>query len=124
MAEFQLNDFYRGDTVRLKFTFADADSTPIDITGHELWFTAKESRSNLDSESAIQVRHLAGNDPADDPVNGIVYHTLSSTDTAIPVGKYEFDYQKVISSTSPPVVNTIASGKVKVLQDVTNNITL
>lgn len=111
-------NFYRGDTKKYKFTFTDANGAPVNITGWEIWLTLKLDVAAVDANAEMQVKHVVGNDVADDPVNGVANLTATSVNTTIPVGTYQYDMQRVIPG-SPPDVRTLLRGKVKVLQDVT-----
>jgi hypothetical protein len=113
-----IDDFYRGDTRVYKFVFTDSAGSAIDITGWHIWFTLKTDKTAADTAAALQVDHTVGDNVSDDAVAGTVYVTATSDDTAITVGTYYYDFQRVIPGT-PPDVKTILAGKVKVLQDVT-----
>jgi len=112
-----LSNFYRGDTKVYTFTVTNATSgNAVDITNWVFWITLKTLIDDADSAAIHQsnVTALGG-----DATNGIVTFTLTSTETdAIPVGVYKYDIQRVIGG-SPPDVETIGIGTVKVLQDIT-----
>ena len=111
-------DFKRGDTKTYKFLFTK-NNAPLDITGWDVWCTFKtDPETQPDNEAVLQVQATAGGHIADDPVNGVMYLTLTSIDTAIDVGQYFYDFQRVIPG-SPPNVVTLDSGQVTIEQDVT-----
>ena len=117
MGNSSLSPFYRGDTKTFNLSFKDSAGVSIDITDHELWFTMKESITDTDANAVFQkmIVFPAGTESE----NGSGTLTLDSTETgAINPGIYFFDIQKVIPET-PPVVATLMSGKITVLQDVT-----
>lgn len=114
-----LAPFYRGDTKVFNLSFKDSSGAPIDITGHELWFTMKLSVTDQDANAVIQKKIVFSS--STESQSGIGSLTLDSTETgAIDPGVYYFDIQKVIPET-PPVVATLMSGKIAVLPDITRN---
>ncbi len=118
----ELSSFYRGDTRTYKFAFTDSAGAAVDITGWQLWFTLKSDPSVLDAEADLQVSTTAGDQSGDDPVNGIMYLVVTSTDTeSLALGRYHYDIQRVTPNTTPPSVETILRGRLKVLEDVTRS---
>lgn len=114
----KIANFYRGDTKVYKFTF-----TGQDITGWSIWFTLKNDESDSDEDAVLQISATADDNALDDPVNGIMYITLTSTDTNLLVpGEFAYDFQRVISAQSPPDVRTLLSGRLKVLTDISRTI--
>ncbi|MBF0108758.1 MAG: hypothetical protein HQL76_06245 [Magnetococcales bacterium] len=115
--------FYRGDTKVFTLSFAAVAGTPIDITGHELWFTMKHSPNDPDVAAVLQKRIVFPATP--ESVAGAGSLTLHSTETAvIEPGVYFYDMQKVIPGipgepNTPPVVATLISGRIQVLPDIT-----
>ncbi len=112
-----IKDFYRGDTLRYKLTFKNADTKePIDLTGASVWFTLKENVNDPDSEAAIQVHtenHL-------DPTNGKTEIVVPASETNnLEIKTYFYDFQLVDAQGN---VSTVMSGKVKVLPDITRSI--
>ncbi len=119
MSKATIAPFYRGDTKAFDLSFTDSAGLPIDVTGHELWFTLKASVTDLDADAAFQKR-IVFPDSAESQ-QGVATLVLSSEETGtIEPGTYYFDIQKVIPET-PPVVATLMSGKVSVLPDVTRS---
>lgn len=114
----KIANFYRGDTKVYKFTF-----TGQDITGWDIWFTMKNDESDADDDAVLQVKTTAGSNVIDDPVNGIMYVTLTSAQTdLLNPNNYFYDFQRVISSASPPDVRTLLSGRLKILTDISRTI--
>ena len=114
-----LSHFYRGDTREFSFEFTDSAGQPLNITGHELWFTMKRDVADTDSDAVLQKRIVML--PSQQSENGECMLTLSSTETdSIPPGIYLFDFQRVIPD-NPPVVKTLMSGKISVLPDITRS---
>ncbi|HAT48864.1 MAG: hypothetical protein HQL07_03900 [Nitrospirae bacterium] len=114
-----LSAFYRGDTKVWGLSFKDSVGAPIDVTGHELWFTMKREITDLDEDAVLQKKIIFSSGAESE--NGIGTLTLDSTETgAIDPGNYFFDLQKVIPG-SPPIVATLISGKISVLPDVTRS---
>jgi len=113
----KISDFYRGDTKIYKFTF-----TGIDITGWDVWFTLKMTQNDIDDNASLQVKATAGDDPNDDPINGIMFLTVPSDVTnLVEPGIYFYDFQRVIDGT-PPDVRTLLAGKIKILSDITREV--
>lgn len=120
-----LNDIHRGDTKVFKFTFDDGAATPVplDITGWTIWLTLKANLTDADCVAPLQIETTAGDDPNDDPVNGVMFLTITSVDSYnIHPQNYNYDFQRIIEGSSPLDVRTLAAGKVKILEDVTRSI--
>ncbi|MBF0342116.1 MAG: hypothetical protein HQL95_14320 [Magnetococcales bacterium] len=109
--------FYRGDTKVFTLSFSNPDASPVDITGHTLWFTMKRTANDQDSEAVLQKRVMFPSTPASVAGSGSLL--LDSTETSlIEPGIYLYDMQKVIPG-NPPVVATFISGRIQVLPDIT-----
>ena len=114
-----LENFYRGDTLTLTLTFTDkVTGDPIDITGWDIWLTLKDDKADLDAAAAMQVKVSVPAGP--NATNGVATFVATSDNTDIPIGTYQYDFQRVVAG-SPPDVVTIVVGKVKCLQDITQN---
>jgi len=114
----KIADFYRGDTKVYKFTF-----TGQDITGWAIWFTMKNDSSDLDEDAVLQVTATAGGNVLDDPVNGIMYLTLTSSQTnLLEPNEFFYDFQRVIATSSPADVRTLLSGRLRILTDISRTI--
>lgn len=117
--------FYRGDTKVFTLSFATVAGRPIDITGHELWFTMKQTASDPDSAAVLQKRIVFPVTSASVAGSGSLL--LDSTETSvIEPGIYLYDMQKVIPGIpgdpgTPPVVATFISGRIQVLPDITRS---
>ncbi|MBF0309815.1 MAG: hypothetical protein HQL56_09830 [Magnetococcales bacterium] len=112
-----ISSFFRGDTKVVFFAFEENDGTPIDINGHELWFTLKTNLADPDQEAVFQKRVIFP--PGPDAILGIGTLTLESTETeTIEPGTFFYDLQRVIPGT-PPKVTTLVSGRLSVFPDVT-----
>jgi hypothetical protein len=96
-----VKDFRQGDTKVIKINYGAG----VDITGWKFWFTLRKEIG--DSTYVAQATTTAGDNPDDDPPNGLAYITLSSADSmTIPAAKYYYDVQ-VSKGGSPPVIKTI-----------------
>ena len=112
-----LAPFYRGDTKVFNLSFKDNAGTPINISGHKLWFTMKINVTDADANAVFQKEITFPENT--DSENGVGALTLGSDETGtIEPGTYFFDIQKVIPGT-PPIVATLLSGRVAVLSDIT-----
>nr|CRH06137.1 protein of unknown function [Candidatus Magnetococcus massalia] len=115
----QLSPFYRGDTKVFNLSFKDGDGSPINIAGHQLWFTMKKDVADPDSKAVLQKQITFPDDAQSQSGAGAL--TLESTETgSIEPGVYLYDIQKVIPG-DPPVVATLMSGKINVLPDITQS---
>lgn len=71
----------RGDTYKNDFTVTVA-SEPFDLTGCEVWFTAKRAASSLDAEAVIRKNNAAeGGITVTSAADGELRLTLDPTDT-------------------------------------------
>lgn len=116
-----LENFYRGDTVRIPLTFStsvtDDDGvtteTPIDITDYVIWTTLKSDIELSDEDAGLQVATVVHTDPANGQTELVLEAALT---TLLEPGKYSYDIQTV---TPDGDVSTIECGIVKVYADVT-----
>lgn len=114
-----LAPFFRGDTKVFNLSFKDTDGQPIDITGHELWFTMKKKLTDSDDQAILQKRVVFPS--SSESEGGVGTLSLTSHETKeIDPEIYYYDIQKVIPE-NPPVVATVMSGKIAVLSDITRN---
>lgn len=74
-------EIFQGDTKTYRITVTDG-SVAIDITGYTVYFSVKQNNTGIIEKV---VTSLA------DPENGIADIVLSSTDTDIEVGQYDYD---------------------------------
>ncbi len=112
-----LSAFFRGDTRVYPVSFKDKTGTPIDISGHELWFTLKRDPKDEDKDAVFQKMVVFPSD--ENSRNGAGEMRLESNETdTIPPLTYFYDLQKVIPG-DPPDVATLAFGKVSVMADIT-----
>ena len=109
--------FFRGDTKVFNLSFKDGKGQPIDITGHEMWFTMKRYVTDLDEDAVLQKR-IVFPEGSDSQV-GLGLLTMESDETkTLEPGTYFYDMQKVIPG-NPPVVATFMSGRIGVISDIT-----
>lgn len=114
-----LSSFFRGDTKQYNLEFKEQNGAPINIVGHELWFTLKSNIDDSDDDAILQKKVVAPD--GNNSENGLITIMLSSTDTeSIAPGTYQYDIQKTIPG-SPPIVATIMAGQIAVLADVTRS---
>ena len=114
-----LSSFYRGDTKVFNLSFKDGAGDPIDITGHELWFTMKKEATDLDANAVFQKKIIFPS--GTDSERGVGTLTLTSDETgAIYPDEYLYDIQKVIPE-NPPVVATLMCGLIRVDAEITRS---
>lgn len=102
----------RGDTNSITVTFSG-----LDLTGGEIFFTAKSVQDTVDDTTAaikVQVTVFT------DPTAGIVVIPLSATDTNVTPGDYFYDVQ---FKSAGGVVTSIPARKLRVSADVTRRTT-
>ena len=105
--------YKRGDDIVWNLTFKNASGVAIDVHGCTIWFTAKESLSDLDAAAVIQQEYTLG---AGEGLTGsYTFHVPKSKN--ITVGNFEYDFQFLSLATG--YITTLGSGKIKILQDVT-----
>lgn len=106
---------YRGDTKSYRLNF------PYDVTGMVFSLTLKRDIDDLNSKADVSISTTAGDNTNDDPVNGIVYVTIPSTDSSrLSVAEYTMGIQKIIPGT-PDVVTTLLVTTIDVMADVLQN---
>lgn len=92
-----LDDLRVGDDFLQKITVSkpvNGVDTPVDLTGYKFWITVKTNVADLDADAVLQVSTTAGDHPADDEVNGIVYlYIPASVTKTVPAGEYFYDVQ-------------------------------
>lgn len=109
------SEIYAGDSLRVKLTLTLDDPSVTTIAGWDFYLTFKSSLDNLDADADIAVTTTAGVDPDDDPTNFIVYLTLTSAETKVPVGKYFYGVKRVIPGANPQI-KTLEVGTIKIKQ--------
>ncbi|MEO5364475.1 MAG: hypothetical protein H7838_12745 [Magnetococcus sp. DMHC-8] len=114
-----LSPLYRGDTREFAFEFTDSAGQPLNITGHELWFTMKRNINDADLDAVFQKRVVFPASQQSQQGAGVLTLTSAETDGIAP-GIFAFDFQRVIPD-NPPVVKTLMSGKISILPDITRS---
>lgn len=105
----------RGDDIVIDIVFTDETTgLPMDITGATVFFTVKKigDVSENDDTALIQKdqdTHVA-------PTEGHTTIDLTNTDTSIPAGTYEYDFQ--VKDSSNNIMSTLSS-KLIVEKDIT-----
>lgn len=115
-----LPDLVRGDSRDIKVTITDENSAAIDITADLLTITFKVDPTAADpGDMQVKTTVPAGADAT----NGIGYLNIEASDTTslVPGTSYEYDVQWVQKSASPENVHTLTKGKIKILQDITDD---
>lgn len=94
-----ISDFRQGDTKRLKISYG------INVTGYQFrisFFT------DFTKPAILEVTTTAGDDNADVPLEGLVYLEITSTESAtIPLGKYFYQVQRIITGTPDDIYTII-----------------
>ena len=101
----------RNDGHTFDLTFKDGDAVAIDITGWTVWMTAKESRSNPDSEAIFQKTVTSHSDAT----NGITQVVLTPTDLSC-AGSFYYDIQ---TKNVAGDIQTVIGGFLNITEDVT-----
>ena len=105
---------YRGDDFSTKIVFNDTNGVPINLTGWEFFFTIKLRVGDPDSVAIVTVTEAPT-----DPLNGITQITVSNTITYNLLGSYYYDFQFKNASGN---INTITSGTINFISDITRRI--
>lgn len=93
-----IEDFRQGETKTLEISYST------DITGYQFKLTLL---TDFGKVPTLEVTTTAGNDPADVPSEGLVYLTMTSTESGtVPPGKYYYFVQRIISG-APNDIYTI-----------------
>jgi hypothetical protein len=109
---------YRGDTAALSVAVKKPDDTDYDITGCELFFTAKYDRDMPDSEAQIKKDSVEGGIGIIDAVSGEAVIILDPDDTKdLETGVPYFCDVQV--KTSLGAIHTAAIGRILLLDDAT-----
>ena len=106
---------YRGDTKTFSLTFQNSEGNAKDITGATIYFTAKKDVQDSDDDAVIQVTQTTHSDPT----NGKSSIALSTDDTDIDPGRYNYDFQLVESDGS---VTTLVVDRLVILADISRTI--
>jgi len=107
-----------GDDKTYHFTFQDNDENEIDVTGYEIFFTAKEVVTDPDAGARITVQSTIGATGASGYYDFLIPH--GDTDGA--AGAFTYDFQ-LVSNDTPSYVTTLMKGTLTILEDVTIDIT-
>lgn len=89
-----------GDEYTLRIVIKQEDGTAQDITGYKFWLTLKSgtdlatASAQTDAQAALQQSTTAGDQDADDVLNGIAYLVVpSDTMKNVAAGEYFYDVQ-------------------------------
>jgi hypothetical protein len=110
--------FARGDTIILPFQVVLAGS-PLNITGAQFWFTAKNNESDPDASAVFQ-KTLASGITIVDPLTGDLQVTIAPADTSGLLIKTNLYYDLQIK-TAGDAIGTIAKGTLFIEVDVTRS---
>lgn len=98
-----------GDTMHWIVTFKDDSGAAIDTSGFDMYLIL---RDGLDAASSTFIRTVTTTVPSgtDDALAGRATITLAAEDSKdIPIGKYYYEFKRVITSVTPVDVFTFAS---------------
>ncbi|WLD56884.1 hypothetical protein NFC81_09085 [Salinispirillum sp. LH 10-3-1] len=111
---YQINPIVRGDNYSIEVRLKDENGSPLSLAGRTLWFTIKESPSQIDDSAQLQASFPQSGSDAE---NGIGYITLNAAQTEVlePI-RYWYDIQLV---TDPLTITTLMRGRVRVDADIT-----
>lgn len=108
-----LEPMYRGDDWAIKVELVDDDELPLDLNGFVFTLTLKLSEHQADSEAALI---SIGEYKAPDPDTKTVYIISSSEQTSLLLPTvYRYDIQADYFGS----ISTIASGRLRVIGDIT-----
>lgn len=83
-----IDDFYQGDSFKVKLDYG----LGFDLTGYRFWATLKKHYADLDEDAALKISTEPGDDPDDEPTNGIVHIPFATSVTSLlDAGKYHYD---------------------------------
>ena len=109
-----LQPFVQGDDLEFNLRIKDEYGDPVDVTGDTVYLTLKTDVDGDDGTAVMQIVHVV---PAsEESTYGIVNVDVTNAESKIAAGTYNYDYQWV---TAAGKVTTVALGKVKVYQEVT-----
>lgn len=97
-----------GDTMHWVITFKDDNHVAIDTTGWSMYLIL---RDGIDAATSTFIRTIVNVVPASDAATaGQATITLNATDSKdIPIGKYYYEFKRVITAVEPDDVFTFAS---------------
>ena len=116
-----IDNFVRGDTVKWRVNLYDASSASVglSINSATLFFTAKKtSLTASDSSAAIAVSVTSHSSAS----SGQTMITLTTSDTSVAAGRYEYDLQLVDASGEVTTLTPVPS-HIYVLEGVTRRTT-
>jgi len=118
MSETQLESIVRGDDTILNITITDPNGLEVDISGDKLWFTVKSDPKEADQLAPLRREMIVPTDA--DSALGLAKMQLTSEDTDINSGLYQYDlqWQRIVSGNSEII--TPQYGKVRFIQHVTH----
>ena len=115
-------ELIRGDTYCALISVIDkVTNKPVDITGYTIRFTARHDGSDAptsdsdDNDAPIHIVQTIHSNPT----AGETEIVLTSEDTNVEPGKYNYDVQWSDESKVPPVVGSKKPSKLEVIADVT-----
>ena len=108
----------RGDDETYELTILAADQQPVNLTGAQLWFTAKRSHHHSDAEAIIRKTIGAGITVVD-AAAGRADVKVDAADTAgLPADQLQLVWDCQLKDASGQV-STVDSGRLVIVPDVT-----
>ena len=107
---------YRGDTPTFNLAVIDSAGAALPLTGYTIKFTAKKYDTDTDADAIIGP--ISGT--ITDAAAGTAYIKLTTTDTDVAIGTYDYDIQIYNSSTG--AIHTIVKNNIIITNDVTKEL--
>ena len=109
--------WFAGDTLVFEFPPIEVDGVPLNLTGYDIKFTAKQAADDADNALTTIQKTLGSGLTVPTPSNGIVVLTLQpiDTDQLEKTTTYVWDLQLNLSGT----ITTVAYGNMTITMDVT-----
>ena len=113
---------FRGDTIKIAATITD-DNGLQDLTGYEIFFTAKVDIKDSDTAPNSIAKDLAGGITVVDAVNGEILIVLDPGDTSGIAADTTYVADIQIKKTATQEIFTAGKGTIQVTEDVTRRTT-
>jgi hypothetical protein len=106
----------RADTIRLRLTIT-RDGAPVNLTGTDIWFTAKRLKNAPDADAVFQKSTLSSSIEITNAIAGEAVVTIDPSDTSFLEDEPRLYCDVQLKEVD--IITTVATGRLTILYDIT-----
>lgn len=110
---------FRGDTPTFLITVTDRVGAAFDISGYEIWFTAKNNKDDPDASAVFQITTVTGDIVITSGVGGLAEATPPASATSGFTADRQLFYDVQLRNAALTRTYTVAAGTLTVTRDIT-----